>query len=63
MPFNSLEHPDISRTLQTGYPHPEAGDAVTCCHCGRTIREDELYYDLPGGEYCRNCVEEYRRYA
>lgn len=58
-----LEHPEITQTLQTGYPYPDAKDAVTCCYCGCQIREDELYYDLPDGEYCRNCVEECRRYA
>ena len=50
-----LEHPSITRALQTGYPNGEP-EAPTCPCCGReceTIYLDDNRYALG----CNNCIK------
>lgn len=60
--MKDLEHPEITCTLDTGYPDKPSG-VYTCDCCGCAIREDDPYYDIVGRIYCPDCVQEARRYA
>lgn len=59
-----LEHPDITRTLETGYPFAPEGVVFYCESCGCGIREDDLYWDIGDKIYCPDCAEgRFRHYA
>lgn len=58
-----LEHPDITRTLETGSPYIPHRGALRCVVCGCEIREDDLYYDIDDVVYCPECVDAFRRRA
>lgn len=58
-----LEHPDITRILETGSPYYRHRNALRCAVCDCEIQEDELYYCIEGKAYCPDCVREARTYA
>lgn len=55
MSYNSYQHPDITRALETGYP----GEDITpvCPKCGWEC--DTVYTDGTTGDIlgCNNCVD------
>ena len=51
-----LEHPDITRALQTGYPDVDIEYPPHCPACGCEC--DYFYRDCSGAVFgCENCVE------
>lgn len=52
-----MEHPDISRTLQTGYPNGDGGAGFYCDLCTREIMLGREYIDHGGKYICRRCLE------
>jgi hypothetical protein len=45
-----LEHPEISRTLRTGYPKPIQTDHWGVDACGDEILYGDTIYEFPDGE-------------
>ena len=51
-----IEHPDITRALQTGYPDVDIEYPPHCPACGCEC--DYFYRDCSGAVFgCENCVE------
>lgn len=56
MPYNTLEHPDITRTMRTGYPvEPDFG--LDCAKCEGEILGRSFLID--GAKVCVECFREY----
>ena len=57
-----LEHPDITRTLLTGYPHREKPKPFYCEACEVKIDdEDDVYEDELHECICKRCLLEHHR--
>ena len=53
--MEQIEHPEITRTMETGYPHGEP-DYPHCPVCGAEI--DEVYADADGDIIgCEECIK------
>ena len=50
------EHPDIARTLRTGYPQPVS--EVKCADCGRHMIGEDRVYIIDGDTVCEECTKE-----
>ena len=51
-----LEHPEITRTLTTGYPYSDDVIAV-CSVCGQAVYLDETYGICGNQQVCPDCLE------
>ena len=55
--FRNLEHPDITRALQTGYPHNvDELDEHYCEECGQCLDEQTMYEDDTHKYLCKECL-------
>ena len=50
------DHPDIARTLLTGYPHESKG--LICADCEKEMYGDEKVYISDGDTVCGDCLKE-----
>lgn len=50
------DHPDIARTLLTGYPHESKG--IICADCEKEMYGDEKVYISDGDTVCGDCLKE-----
>ena len=50
------DHPDIARTLLTGYPHESKG--IVCTDCEKEMYGDEKVYISDGDTVCSDCLKE-----
>ena len=50
------DHPDIARTLLTGYPHESK--SVKCADCEQEFYGDERIYICDGDAVCADCLKE-----
>lgn len=50
------DHPDIARTLRTGYPHPIRYIRCTCCD--RIMTADQTVYRMDAEDLCAGCFVE-----
>lgn len=50
------DHPDVARTLLTGYPHE--GKSVKCADCEQEFYGDEKIYISDGDAVCGDCLKE-----
>ena len=50
------DHPDIARTLLTGYPHERK--SVKCADCEQEFYGDERIYISDGVAVCADCLKE-----
>ena len=50
------DHPDIARTLFTGYPHESK--SVKCADCEQEFYGDERIYICDGDAVCADCLKE-----
>lgn len=58
-----LEHPDITRTMRTGYPNGEPKIAFKCDACPAEIHEGEEYVEYDGERFCGSvCLGEHLVY-
>ncbi len=55
---NIPEHPDIARTLATGYPRPSVRPPAHCCDCGKELWGDDSVFDWDGDQLCETCVKD-----
>lgn len=53
---NDLEHPDITRALRTGYPHPERKPKIRCEECGAELDGEKVYEDEDHEYLCEDCL-------
>lgn len=51
-----LQHPDITRTLATGYPKPYK--TLLCDTCKDEIQPNETYGECDGRLICSDCIED-----
>lgn len=49
------DHPDIARTLLTGYPHESK--SVKCADCEQEFSGDERIYISDGDSVCADCLK------
>lgn len=49
------DHPDIARTLLTGYPHESK--TVICADCEKELYGDEKIYISDGDTVCGDCLK------
>lgn len=54
--MNDLEHPDITKTLKTGYPSWNQPKKIYCCECGTHLDDDEIYEDSCHPYLCKECL-------
>lgn len=60
----NLEHPDITKTLATGYPTGRHGGAgFFCDFCTREIMIGEDYMDVDQKYICWRCANRMRKTA
>ena len=50
------DHPDIARTLLTGYPHESK--SVKCVDCEKEFYGDERIHICDGDAVCADCLKE-----
>lgn len=53
------EHPQIARTLATGYPEPATEpEPVFCIECGEKMTGLDDVFDYDGDTLCENCFRD-----
>ena len=52
----TIQHPDITRTLATGYPKPYK--PLICDTCKDEIQPNETYGECDGRLICSDCIED-----
>lgn len=52
------EHPEIARTLKTGYPVKEDSNEIRCVDCEIILAEDDAVYIWDGDYLCEKCLME-----
>lgn len=54
-----MMHPDIERTMMTGYPYPEPQVFDRCTNCNEEIHYKEEFVEHAGYPYCsKECLVE-----
>lgn len=53
-----IEHPVITQTERTGYPHPVKEHKTICERCGTELRSRDLVFTFDGQEMCEDCVKQ-----
>lgn len=57
--MNIPEHPEIARTLATGYPQPvKDPDPVNCTDCGLELDGEDTVFIYDGEPCCENCCRD-----
>lgn len=57
--MNIPEHPEIARTLATGYPYPAKDpDPVNCTDCGMELEGEDTVFIYDGEPCCENCCRD-----
>lgn len=54
MRTSDLEHPDITRVMQNGYPDDD--DVYYCEICEREVDPDDMYEDEQCEVLCKHCL-------
>lgn len=54
MRTSDLEHPDITRAMQNGYPDDD--DVYYCEVCEQEVDPDDLYEDEQYEVLCKHCL-------
>lgn len=57
--MNIPDHPDIAKTMATGYPKPEREPSVVhCADCRREISRCEMVFEWDNDILCEDCCRD-----
>ena len=56
-----LEHPDITRCLETGYPSRLVTRSMVCTCCGDDLSQSCYWFEIGDDAICDSCISNFRK--